>query len=449
MKNPTGGYPNDGLHPRNGFVLPFIMIITALVVVAGLSLLSYASSVSRTKKLVREEFMALQSAEAGLSKAIFCLNAQNSDGCGGSFGLAYVGESDVIMGTGSFTTEITGAGSQRTVTSVGTMPSGLSRTVRIELTTIPSQDDVSFGYALQSGDGGAYLENNSEINGTLYSGGDVTCQTDRAVVDGDVYVSADGGKIDSCTVNYHAHADRILDSKVGGDAFFRFNPADIAGTDVDGTKFPGSIRPNPEPLPEIDLDFWHASAEQGGVVAGPFSPPDNSTIGPIKIVGDLNIGNGVDLTVTGPVWVTGNIFTGNVSSFTLAAGFGEYSTVILADDPSDQVSHGKIDVTNNTTIRGSGNPKSHLLFVSTNTSTSVDSPALSVANNSDGAIFFATQGALRIQNNAGAKSLAAYRLHVSQRATVNYVESDLADTKFSNSPGGVWHMVEDSWRQVR
>ena len=93
--------------------------------------------------------------------------------------------------------------------------------------------------------------------------------------------------------------------------------------------------------------------------------------------------------------------------------------------------------------------KGTILFVSTNLSTLVDSPALSVANNSDGAIFFATQGALRIQNNAGAKSLAAYRLHVSQRATVNYVESDLADTKFSNSPGGVWHMIEDSWRQVK
>ncbi|MFH2062659.1 MAG: hypothetical protein ABIJ46_00695 [bacterium] len=444
---------NDRIGPTagdgRGFVTILTAVILAFILTAGVSLLSYTVYTKKSEIIFRDESAAIQAAEAGIDKAIFCLNALAGDSCGGFFGLAYTGETDIDIGTGSFTTAIVGAGSQRTVTSVGTAPSGLIRTVRVDLTTIPPQDSVSFGYALQSGGGGAHLENNSEIEGTLYSGGNVTCQSTQAEVDGDVYVSSDGGKIDACTVNYHAHADRILNSDVEGDAYYRFDPADIAGSDVDGTKFAGSVRPEPVPLPEIDLEFWRDSAESGGMVAGPYSPPDNSELGPIKVVGDLDIDNGVDLTITGPVWVTGNIITGNVSSFALSPGFGEYSTVILADDPSNQDEHGKIDVTNNTVIHGSGNPNSHLLFVSTNTSVDVDSPALSVANNSDGAIFFATQGALRLQNRAGAKSLAAYRLHVSQRATVNYVESELADTKFSNSPGGIWRMISGSWRQVK
>jgi hypothetical protein len=55
---------------------------------------------------------------------------------------------------------------------------------------------------------------------------------------------------------------------------------------------------------------------------------------------------------------------------------------------------------------------------------------------------------LRVANNAGAKSLAGYRLFIDQNSTVTYVASDFAGF-FSNSPGGRWRLQEGTWREIK
>ena len=47
---------------------------------------------------------------------------------------------------------------------------------------------------------------------------------------------------------------------------------------------------------------------------------------------------------------------------------------------------------------------------------------------------------------AGAKSLAGYRLFLDQNSVVTYVESDFTGD-FSNSPGGIWHVDDGTWRE--
>ena len=102
----------------------------------------------------------------------------------------------------------------------------------------------------------------------------------------------------------------------------------------------------------------------------------------------------------------------------------------------------------NSDVTGSGDPKSHILLASTNTSLDPVDPAIDVSNNTTGAVFLATSGLLKLNNNASAKSMAAYRLHMNNLAVVTYLESEMSDMNFSNSPAGVWRVLEGSWRET-
>ena len=46
---------------------------------------------------------------------------------------------------------------------------------------------------------------------------------------------------------------------------------------------------------------------------------------------------------------------------------------------------------------------------------------------------------MRLQNNAGAKSLAAYRLYEDNNGIVNYIQNEFTGL-FSNSPGEAWRI---------
>lgn len=428
---------------ERGFALPLVAIIIAVIFAVATVSLDASLSGRRTGKLLQNDLSASQLAEAGAHHALACLNGADVSKCGGNAGQNYDGETDVSMGGGSFTTTVTGSGASRTITSVGSIR-GASRTVAVDLTTVPPTDDTGFSYALQSGAGGAHLENNAQISGTIYSNGDVDCQSTVAIITGDAFSAKAGGVISDCTVQFHAHADSITGSVVEGDAYYQTS---IAGTTVEGTSHSGQATPDLGLLPSIDLEFWRESAENGGTYNGDYWPADNAVLGPLKINGDLNLDQNVDITLAGPLWVVGNVTTYNNSSLTLDASFGDYSTAILADDESDPANNGKITIVNNTGISGSGSSKSHIMFVSTNTSTSDTEPALSVANNAVGAVFYALNGTMRLQSNASAKSLAGYRLFLDQNAVVTYVESDFTG-EFSNSPGTSWRMIDGTWRET-
>jgi hypothetical protein len=433
---------------ENGFALLAAALIGGIMLVLAAALVDSVLVGRQAQQTFEQSAEAVGIAQAGIDKAITCMNKTNGTNCGGTFGSTYIGEANVTFGDGRFTTTIAGTGSTKTITSVGTLAT-TSVTVVADLTTLPDADAMAFSYALQAGAGGAHLENNSEITGTIYTDGDIDCQTTAAGITGDAYVTKVNGLIDSCDVDYHAHADRILDSEVGGDAYYLTDPSGIAGTDVDGTKYPGSTRPTSVPLPEVDLDFWRDSAEEGGVIVGNHAPADNTHLGPVKIIGNLTLNNNVDIILDGPVWVVGDITMSNNSTFSLNSTFGANGTVLLADDAANQATRGKFSAVSNAGLSGSGHVKSHIAVVSTNSSTSDTTPAMSVANNASGAVFYAMNGTLRLQNNAGAKSLAAYRLFIDQNAEVTYLESELSDMNFSNSPGGVWALAEGTWRIVK
>lgn len=439
------------LNDKKGFALISAALLIALVLAFSLVLVDYALSGRRTGNSLQQSLSATQIAEAGINKAQFCLNASSGTNCGGVYSLNYVGETNVPMGGGSFTTTVEAFGSVRGVTSTGTSAAGDTAIIKADFTTTPPQDDsINFGYALQAGSAGAHMENNSAIHGTIYTSGDIDCTSaTTAVIDGDAYVAKTGGQISKCKILNSAHADSVLNASVATDAYYKTDPSDISGTTVGGTKHPNSATPTLVALPTLDLDFWHTIAEDGGVINGDYYPADNSTLGPVKIIGNLVLSQNVDVTLKGPVWVVGNITTQNGSSITLDSSFDLYGTVILADDPNDRVNNGKINVVNGTVINGSGNPKCHILMVAMNESLVDTAPAISVAQTASGVVFLSPNGTLRLANNASAKSLAAKRLFLDQNSTVTYDSSELADMNFSASPSGVFNLAKGTWRQIK
>ncbi|KPJ84875.1 hypothetical protein AMJ57_05180 [Parcubacteria bacterium SG8_24] len=431
-----------------GFTMFYTSVLVLVIFLLSLSLIRFTLMTQLSSVSYEYEFGALQAAEAGIQKALFCLNTTEGTNCGGAYSITYTGETDVDFGDNSFTTVVTGSGSLRDIESTGTTSTGRFVKLYAKVSSIPDTDEMALGFALQSGNAGAHLENGATINGTLYANGDVECVSTQAVVDGDIFVAKSGGWIDGCQVNYHAYADIILDCNVNGHAYYRNDPADIAGTTVGGTKYPSSPTPTTEDLPEPDYGFWQTSAEAGGTISGDHTVTDGQSIGPIKVDGNLIFEAGASVTITGPIWAVGDVTTGNGTTLQLDPAYTEYSTVILADDTADPAGGGHITLDNGTSVLGTGDPQSHIMFISTNQSLDETDAALDIANNAAGAVFLAPDGVLRLRNNAGAKSLSAKKLWLDNNAVVTYVESDLADIKFSNSPSAAWGLVGGSWRMA-
>jgi hypothetical protein len=247
-------------------------------------------------------------------------------------------------------------------------------------------------------------------------------------------------KIDNLHVYDDAHANTIEDSDIDGNAYYQT----LTSTTVDGTSNPGSADPGPQAMPisEGQIDQWKIEAANGGTITGDVSYTDGSpvTLGPKKIVGNLTVDNNTILTVNGTIYVTGDVTFQNNVTIRLDSGYGSGSGMIIAD--------GKILVSNNVSFQGSGQTGSYVLILSTNGSLDSSSPAIDLNNNSTNSIFYASNGVIRLQNNATLKEITAFKIFLSNNATVTY-ESGLANVNFSSGPGGSWTLQQGSTREIR
>ena len=162
-------------------------VVISLVFLASALLADRALETSRSSTLVKNTTSGLHLAEAGIQRAIWCLNQASGSACNGTSGDNYPGESNVNLGNGKFTVVVAGSGSERSITSTGTV-SGISKPIRINARL--NTQDVAFQYAGQTDEGGVFLEDNAQIQGDLYSNGDVEGEHTSAQITGDVWMAA-------------------------------------------------------------------------------------------------------------------------------------------------------------------------------------------------------------------------------------------------------------------
>lgn len=236
---------------------------------------------------------------------------------------------------------------------------------------------------------------------------------------------------------------RILNSQIGtggnGDAWAN----EVSNTNATGTIFckTGSsnnkvcdtTRENPIEIPlpvsNSEINSWKAIAGAGTITNGNTSVSSSQTFSTDrKIVGSLAISNNAVLTLNGILWVTGDMSISNNAKIRLDPSYGSSGGIIIVD--------GRIIISNNGTVEGSGSQGSHIMLISNGTV----SPQISLSSNVSSAILVAPTGRVAMSGNATAKSVIADSITINNNSSVNY-ETGLANTNFSLGPSGGWQLV--------
>lgn len=195
------------------------------------------------------------------------------------------------------------------------------------------------------------------------------------------------------------------------------------------------------PISDGVIQDWRDDAVLGGVINGNYLINDTGIFGPKEVAGNLTIdlGNDETLTITGTIWVTGNLIfsCASDSHIALASGYGASSGVIVAD--------GEVTVGNNCAFAGSGQAGSYLMVLSAKTETDKNNPVMTINNNSEGVIYYAGKGWITFSQNAGAKEVTGYGIKMENNSTVTY-EFGLANINFTSGPGGAFQITK--WQEV-
>ncbi|PIR66705.1 MAG: hypothetical protein COU51_02390, partial [Parcubacteria group bacterium CG10_big_fil_rev_8_21_14_0_10_36_14] len=184
------------------------------------------------------------------------------------------------------------------------------------------------------------------------------------------------------------------------------------------------------------MDDWKTDAENGGIIEGNETIGEDTSLGPIKINGDLNLVNNATLTIEGTVYVTGNITFNNNINVELASSYENKSGIIIAD--------GTITLKNNILFSGAGDG-SYIILISALNDTVND--AIVLYNYSDASILYAPHGIINLVNNVSLHQASAYKLNLSNNVELHY-ETGLTDISFSSGPSGGWSKIKGTWQII-
>jgi Tfp pilus assembly protein PilX len=185
------------------------------------------------------------------------------------------------------------------------------------------------------------------------------------------------------------------------------------------------------PITNPMIDAWKTEAASGGTISDNKSVGSTGdTVGPKKIVGDLNVSGGGTLFLSGTVWVTGDV---NIQGgATIAPVDSTHSFVLVSD--------GVINIGGGAHVTDT--PGNHIMFIST----SAGDPAITMSGGSTGSILFAGNGGVSIQGGATAKSVVANHISISGGSLVVY-DPDASQMNFTGSASG--SMGIKSWKEVQ
>jgi len=302
--------------------------------------------------------------------------------------------------------------------------------------TICSMDNTqsaSFHYGVEVGEGGLIMGNGSEIMGNVFSGGNIS---GSGTIDNDAVVSGNGHSINGVTVKGNAFVYSCLSgARINGDLTYVQGGSHTCTVDGATNMQTQEISQQPLPIPQSQIDNWKSEASTvcSSLEVSKLSGNNKTvSLGPCKIVGDLTFGNGDVLTLTGTVYVTGNINLGQHNSINLSSSYGSLGGALVAD--------GAINTGTNNIFSGSGQTGSYVLIISTNSSDS----AISVNNNSSGAVFYASAGAVIISNNVSVIEATGYKVIMNSNSKIQY-SAGVVNIYFTSGPGGGWKVT--SWQE--
>lgn len=241
-------------------------------------------------------------------------------------------------------------------------------------------------------------------------------------------------------INGSAHANTLQNLIISSHAYYQVQ----SGITVNGSQcsnnpncHPGTPDPVPQPMPISDgnIQEWEAAAAAGGQQNGLSGCP--SALPSKKIIGNVSLTNGCQITVDAPIHITGNLLLNNGSKISLNPQYGAASGVIVVD--------GTIKMSNNSKLFGSGTPGSYLLALSKYDSRQDGVLAIETDNGSSSMILYAPKGRIQLHNNAALKEVTAWKLTLDNGSSVTY-ETGLSGLFFSTGPGGTFSAIKGSYQ---
>jgi hypothetical protein len=308
-------------------------------------------------------------------------------------------------------------------------------------------DGISFRYGVQAGNGGFDLQNSASLTGNIYSAGPVTGSNNY--IYGDAVSAYSTGLISGIHATGTAYAHTIQNSTIDHDAYY----VTKTNTTVSGTSHPNSTDLGAEDLPISDdqIAEWEGYAVAGGTINSPcpYTINSNVSLGPIKINCDLVIrGVGTIVTITGHVWVNGNITTQNTPTIKISPTLGNQNVAIIADKPTASTTAGTISLQNNTTFQGSGDAKSFVFMISQNRSAQVggSTDAISITQGTGALIVYAGHGKITLGNSISVKEVTGYKIVVQNAANIVY-DLGLPSIIFNSGPAGGYNI--SLWKEIQ
>ncbi len=345
------------------------------------------------------------------------------------------GSETITLNSNSVTTTITSIGSnQKQISSTGSV-SAYQRKTNLVLTTVPG---LSFNYGIQIGTGGVYL-NSGAINGNVYASGPITASSSGGnLISGTAISSGINGLISGYnqwtqfhigTVSGTAQAHTVNNVSSTGLIYCQNGTGNNKSCTAQSDPVAANL-----PVADSNITGWKNDATTGGINNGDLNvgtyPTQNVTMGPKKIVGNLNVYGGGVLTVSGTLWVTGNINLTSGSQIKLISSYGANDGVIVAD--------GNILINGGSFATGSGTAGSYIMLLTTSSSTS----AVSINGGSGATIIYAPNGTVDVNGGATLKEVVGNRMTIEGGSSITY-ESGLINTSFSSGPSGSWSV--NSW----
>lgn len=191
------------------------------------------------------------------------------------------------------------------------------------------------------------------------------------------------------------------------------------------------------PISESNITEWQTDALSGGIYNGDYTvgpwPNQNVSLGPKKINGNLTVTSGGILTITGTLWVTGDIVLSGGGLIKLSPSYGINDGVIVSD--------GNVSISGGGYVEGSGSEGSYIMFLSKSTSTQ----AINLSGDAGAAIVYAENGTINISGGSSLKEATGYKINLSGNSSITY-ESGLSNNNFSSGPSGSWSI--NSWEEV-
>lgn len=332
-----------------------------------------------------------------------------------------------------------------------------ARTSEIRLTI---GTGVAFNFGLQSGNGGIHMDNNSGVQGNVFSNGAVT-GAGSADVKGDVISAGATGYSGGFYATGTVYAHTIEDMEIDGDAHYVTyigDPDDVAGTHYSGAADQATAT---MPISDETIDTWKTNIETYGTIItaadaecasgtpGVYYIDSDTTLGDTKIECDLEVSkNGTTLTLTGPLWIEGNVLFDQGPTITIDPSIGMRSVQMIADNPADRTTSSQITLNNSTDFSGSGNPKSYVMLLSMNNDAEMGGGnyAIDLAQSANGDVLvYASHGLVSMGNNISLKEVTGYQIDISNGSEVIY-ESGLVNMLFTSGPGGGFELT--GWEEI-